>query len=99
MRGSARSFLYHHSVRECDGMFSSVVVALIAGQHHPAIPDDPCEIGCYEQTKQKEPEFSPPGASGEIRIVSERALEKRPQVTQCHVIIHAVWLVSSMRQR
>ena len=54
--------------------FVSVVVALIAGQHHTAIPDDPCEIGCYEQTKQKEPEFSPPGASGEIRIVPERAL-------------------------
>ena len=76
----------------------AMVVELLAGQHHPAIPDDPCEIGCYEQTEQKEPGFSPPGVSGEIRIVSERALEKRPQVTQCHVIVLAVRLVSSMRQ-
>ena len=70
-----------------------MVMALISGQSHPAIPDDRGEIGQDHKGENEKPEFSAAGASGEICIVSERPLEKRPEVTPGHMITFIGWLV------
>ena len=72
----------------------AVMVAGIACQLHAAIADQPRDVGQNDHTQDEEPVFAAPGASGEGGEVSERLLDKRPQVAKCHGVAFSGWLMS-----